>query len=51
MITFSKEVEPFEPRVHRADVNERNATVSATEGWHHRFGLRSSAGSRLQGKL
>ena len=38
VIPFSKEVEVFEPAGFiGADINERNATVSATDGWHHRF--------------
>ncbi|MDE1852804.1 MAG: transposase [Thaumarchaeota archaeon] len=38
VIPFSKEVEEFEPTGFVGiDVNERNATASATDGWHHRF--------------
>jgi putative transposase len=38
IISFSKEVEPFKPAGFVGmDVNERNATVSATDGWTRRF--------------
>ena len=38
IVCFSKEVEPFEPNGSIGiDINERNATVSATDGWTHRF--------------
>jgi putative transposase len=37
-IAFSKEVEPFEPKGFVSiDINNRNATLSATDGRHHRF--------------
>jgi len=37
-IAFTKEQEIFEPAGSIGiDVNERNVTVSATDGWHHRF--------------
>jgi putative transposase len=37
-ITFSKEVEVFEAREHMGvDINERNVTISATDGYSHRF--------------
>ena len=37
-VALSKEVEPFEPVGYIGmDINERNATVSASDGWHHRF--------------
>ena len=38
IVAFSKEVEPLEPTGYVGiDVNERNATVSATDGWSRRF--------------
>ena len=38
-IAFSKQVETFESRGYVGiDVNERNATVSATDGWQYMFG-------------
>ena len=37
-IAFSREVELFNPLGYVGmDVNERNATASATDGWHHKF--------------
>ena len=38
VIAFSKKVESFEPIGYIGiDTNERNATVSATDGWYHQF--------------
>ena len=38
VIAFSKEVEPFEPSGFMGvDINERNATAVATDGWARRF--------------
>jgi putative transposase len=38
IISFSREVEPFEPTGFiGVDINERNATLSATDGWTRKF--------------